>query len=61
MESLSKERESYAKLEAEFKDLQAKFFDLREKSENEEEQVWQLFFYPQSEQLGLGKVESSTC
>ncbi len=39
MENLSKERESYAKLEAEFKDLQAKFFDLREKSENEEEQV----------------------
>ena len=40
MENLSNERESYAKLEAEFNDLQAKFFDLREKSENEEERVW---------------------
>ena len=52
MESLSKERESFAKLEAEFKDLQAKFFDLREKSENEEDQVWPLFFIPNPNRLG---------
>ena len=52
MESLSKERESFAKLEAEFKDLQAKFFDLREKSENEEDQVWPLFLIPNPNSLG---------
>jgi len=43
METLSKEREALAKLEAEFKDLQSKFFNLKEKSENEEEQVETIF------------------
>jgi len=39
MEALSKERESYAKLEAEFKDIQAKYFDIKEAIEGKEEQV----------------------
>jgi hypothetical protein len=39
MDALSKERESYAKLESDFKDLQAKYFDLKEMAEGEEAQV----------------------
>ena len=45
MDALSKERESYAKLESDFKDLQAKYFDLKEMAEGEEAQVpfWPIF------------------
>ena len=38
-ELLSKERESYAKLEAEYKDLQSRFFNLKETVEGQEEKL----------------------
>jgi hypothetical protein len=42
MEALSKERESYARIESDLKELQNKFFNLKEKTEGEEEQVIRL-------------------
>ena len=38
-DSLVREREQYAKLEAEFQDLQAKYFTLKESSEGQEEKL----------------------
>ena len=38
-DALVREREQYAKLEAEFQDLQAKYFTLKESSEGQEEKL----------------------